>query len=73
MGSTRKRGITVSYLGGDDAKEGFELTVGKPEVVTKEIDGKLHEPTEYLTIDIPEEYVGPVTQPLGSRKGRWNQ
>ena len=51
-------------------REGFELTVGKPEVVTKEIDGKLHEPTEYLTIDIPEEYVGPVTQLLGSRKGR---
>ena len=51
-------------------REGFELTVGKPEVVTKKIDGKLHEPTEYLTIDIPEEYVGPVTQLLGSRKGR---
>ena len=51
-------------------REGFELTVGKPEVVTKEIDGKMHEPTEYLTIDIPEEYVGSVTQLLGSRKGR---
>ena len=51
-------------------REGFELTVGKPEVVTKEIDGKVHEPTEYLTIDIPEDYVGPVTQLLGSRKGR---
>ena len=51
-------------------REGFELTVGKPEVVTKEVDGKIHEPTEYLTIDIPEEYVGPVTQLLGSRKAR---
>jgi len=51
-------------------REGFELTVGKPEVVTKEVDGKVHEPTEYLTIDIPEEYVGPVTQLLGSRKAR---
>ena len=51
-------------------REGFELTVGKPEVVTREIDGSLHEPTEYLTIDIPEEYVGSVTQLLGSRKAR---
>ena len=51
-------------------REGFELTVGKPEVVTREIDNVIHEPTEYLTIDIPEEYVGPVTQLLGSRKAR---
>ncbi len=51
-------------------REGFELTVGKPEVVTREIDGVLHEPMEYLTIDIPEDYVGPVTQLLGSRKAR---
>ena len=51
-------------------REGFELTVGKPEVVTREIDGTLHEPTEHLTIDIPEDYVGPVTQLLGSRKAR---
>ena len=41
-------------------REGFELTVGKPEL-SRKIDGKLHEPAEYLTIDIPEEYVGPVT------------
>jgi GTP-binding protein len=51
-------------------REGFELTVGKPEVVTQEIDGKLHEPTERLTIDVPEEHVGSVTQLLGERKAR---
>ncbi len=51
-------------------RESFELTVGKPEVVTREIDGKLHEPTERLTIDIPEEHLGPVTEMLGTRKGQ---
>lgn len=51
-------------------REGFELTVGKPEVVTREIDGTLHEPTERLTIDVPEEYVGAVTQLLGERRAR---
>jgi GTP-binding protein TypA/BipA len=51
-------------------REGFELTVGKPQVVTREIDGKLHEPTERLTIDVPEEHVGAVTQLLGERKAR---
>ena len=54
-------------------REGFELTVGKPQVVTKTIDGKLHEPVERLTVDVPEEYVGTVTQLLGSRKGRMEQ
>ncbi|MFT7646212.1 MAG: GTP-binding protein TypA/BipA [Candidatus Poriferisodalaceae bacterium] len=49
-------------------REGFELTVGKPEVVTREIDGVLNEPTERLTIDIPEEHVGAVTQLLGERR-----
>ena len=49
-------------------REGFELTVGKPEVLTREIDGTLHEPTERLTIDVPEEHVGAVTQLLGQRK-----
>ena len=49
-------------------REGFELTVGKPEVVTREIAGRLHEPTERLTIDVPEEHVGAVTQMLGVRK-----
>ncbi|WOP17299.1 translational GTPase TypA [Raineyella sp. LH-20] len=51
-------------------RESFELTVGKPEVVTRQIDGKLHEPTEFLTVDVPEEYVGAVTQMLGTRKGQ---
>jgi GTP-binding protein len=51
-------------------REGFELTVGKPEVVTREVDGTLHEPTERLTIDVPEEHVGAVTQLLGERKAR---
>jgi GTP-binding protein len=51
-------------------REGFELTVGKPQVVTKTIDGKLHEPFEALTVDCPEEYVGAVTQLMAARKGR---
>jgi GTP-binding protein len=51
-------------------REGFELTVGKPQVVTKEIDGKLCEPVEHLTIDIPEDFMGVVTQLLALRKGR---
>jgi GTP-binding protein len=51
-------------------REGFELTVGKPEVVTKEIDGKRHEPVERVTIDVPEEHLGTVTQLLAARKGR---
>jgi GTP-binding protein len=52
-------------------REGFELTVGKPQVVTKTIDGKLNEPVERLTIDAPEEFLGAVTQLIqGNRKGR---
>ncbi len=51
-------------------REGFELTVGKPQVVTKVIDGKLHEPVERLSIDIPEEYLGVATQLLALRKAR---
>jgi GTP-binding protein len=51
-------------------REGFELTVGKPQVVTKRIDGKLHEPFEHLTTDAPEEYLGAITQLLAARKGR---
>ncbi|MFI8851457.1 translational GTPase TypA [Streptomyces sp. 891-h] len=51
-------------------REGFELTVGKPEVVTREIDGKLHEPVERMTIDAPEEHLGAITQLMATRKGR---
>ncbi|MBX8692121.1 translational GTPase TypA, partial [Mycobacterium sp. 20091114027_K0903767] len=54
-------------------REGFELTVGKPQVVTKNIDGKLHEPFEELTIDCPEEFVGSITQLMANRKGRMEQ
>jgi GTP-binding protein TypA/BipA len=54
-------------------REGFELTVGKPQVVTREIDGKRHEPVERLAIDAPEEYVGVITQLLALRKGRLAQ
>ncbi len=51
-------------------REGFELTVGKPQVVVKRVDGKIHEPFEHLTTDAPEEYLGAITQLLASRKGR---
>ncbi|KQT92284.1 GTP-binding protein TypA [Marmoricola sp. Leaf446] len=54
-------------------REGFELTVGKPQVVTREVNGKLHEPVERLTIDAPEEYLGAITQLLAVRKGRMEQ
>ena len=50
-------------------REGFELTVGKPQVVTREIDGRLHEPVERVSIDVPDEYLGVVTQLLALRKG----
>ncbi|MFC7388413.1 translational GTPase TypA [Sphaerisporangium rhizosphaerae] len=51
-------------------REGYELTVGKPQVVTKTVDGKVHEPVERLTVDAPEEYLGAITQLLAVRKGR---
>ncbi|MFD7640099.1 translational GTPase TypA [Kitasatospora sp. NPDC059795] len=51
-------------------REGFELTVGKPQVVTREVNGKTHEPVERLTVDVPEEHMGAVTQLMGIRKGR---
>ena len=51
-------------------REGYELTVGKPQVVTREIAGKVHEPVERMTIDVPEEHMGAVTQLMGVRKGR---
>ena len=54
-------------------REGFELTVGKPQVVTRQIDGKLHEPMERLAVDVPEDYLGVVTQLLSMRHGRLEQ
>lgn len=51
-------------------REGFELTVGKPQVVTKQVDGKTHEPIERMTIDSPEEHLGAITQLMATRKGR---
>ncbi|GGW32666.1 MULTISPECIES: translational GTPase TypA [Streptomyces] len=51
-------------------REGFELTIGKPQVVTKLVEGKVYEPVERMTIDVPEEHMGPVTQLMGVRKGR---
>ncbi|ORV47271.1 GTP-binding protein TypA [Mycolicibacter engbaekii] len=54
-------------------REGFELTVGKPQVVTRKIDGKVHEPFEHLTVDCPEEYVGAITQLAAARKGRMTE
>ncbi|CAB5040652.1 MAG: translational GTPase TypA [Actinobacteria bacterium] len=54
-------------------REGFELTVGKPQVVTKLVDGKVHEPMEHLSVDIPEDYLGVVTQLMALRKGRMEQ
>ncbi len=54
-------------------REGFELTVGQPQVLTREIDGRLHEPVERLAIDVPEDYVGVVTQLVALRKGRLEQ
>jgi GTP-binding protein TypA/BipA len=54
-------------------REGFELTAGQPQVVTREIEGKLHEPVERLSIDAPEEHVGAITQLLAARKGRMEQ
>ena len=54
-------------------REGFELTVGKPQVVIREIDGAVHEPVERVVIDVPEDYMGAVTQLLATRKGRMDQ
>jgi GTP-binding protein len=54
-------------------REGYELTVGKPQVVTRLVDGKVHEPVERLTVDAPEEYLGAITQLLALRKGRMEQ
>jgi GTP-binding protein len=54
-------------------REGFEMTAGQPRVLTREVDGKVHEPVERLAIDVPEEHVGSVTQLLAGRKGRMEQ
>ena len=54
-------------------REGFELTVGQPQVLTREVDGVLHEPVERVAIDVPEDYVGVITQLLAIRKGRMEQ
>jgi len=54
-------------------REGFELTVGKPQVVTRDVDGRRYEPVERVAIDVPEEYLGVVTQMLALRKGRLEQ
>jgi GTP-binding protein len=54
-------------------REGFEMTVGKPQVVTREIDGKVNEPMERMSVDAPEEFVGVITQLLALRKGRMEQ
>ena len=62
--------LALAILVENMRREGFELTVGKPQVVTKQIDGKVHEPYEHLTIDSPEEYLGAITQLLAARKGR---
>ncbi|HEY8534786.1 MAG TPA: translational GTPase TypA [Micromonospora sp.] len=70
----RGRGeLALAVLVEQMRREQYELTVGKPQVVTKDIDGKLCEPVERLTIDAPEEYLGAITQLLASRKGRMEQ
>jgi GTP-binding protein len=62
--------LALAILVENMRREGFELTVGKPQVVVKQIDGKVHEPFEHLTVDTPEEYLGAITQLLAARKGR---
>jgi GTP-binding protein len=62
--------LALAILVENMRREGFELTVGKPQVVTKQVDGQTHEPLEALTIDAPEEFVGSITQLLAARKGR---
>ncbi|MDJ0317612.1 MULTISPECIES: translational GTPase TypA [Arthrobacter] len=62
--------LALSILVEQMRREGFELTVGKPQVVTIQVDGKTHEPMDHMTIDVPEEYLGGVTQLMAARKGR---
>ncbi|MFT8638779.1 translational GTPase TypA [Bifidobacterium sp.] len=62
--------LALAVLAEEMRREGYELTVGRPQVVTKDIDGKLNEPMESTTIDVPEEYMGTITQLMADRKGR---
>ncbi|MEZ5190153.1 MAG: translational GTPase TypA [Schumannella sp.] len=62
--------LALAILVENMRREGFELTVGKPQVVTRQVDGKVHEPYEHLTIDAPEDHLGAITQLLAARKGR---
>jgi GTP-binding protein len=62
--------LQLSVLIESMRREGFELQVSRPEVIVKEIDGKVHEPVERVTVDVPDEYVGAVTQVVSPRKGR---
>ena len=62
--------LALAILVENMRREGYELTVGKPQVVTKKVDGKTFEPFEHLTIDAPEEHLGAITQLLAARKGR---
>lgn len=62
--------LALAILVENMRREGFELTVGKPQVVTRQIDGRLHEPYEHLTIDAPEEFLGAITQLMAARKGQ---
>ncbi len=62
--------LALAILVENMRREGFELTVGKPQVVTKQVEGKTFEPFEHLTIDAPEEHLGAITQLLAARKGR---
>ena len=61
--------MALSILVETMRREGFELTVGKPQVVTREIDGKVHEPFEHLIVDVPSEFQGAITQLMAARKG----
>jgi len=62
--------LALAILVENMRREGFELTVGKPQVVTRQVDGRTYEPYEHLTIDAPEEHLGAITQLLAARKGR---
>ena len=62
--------LALAILVENMRREGFELTVGKPQVVTRKVNGKTHEPFEHLTIDAPEEFLGAITQLMAARKGR---